>query len=94
MKKTNTTMKLNLFACKRSVGYCGGLIVVAAHDIDEAYNLYKEYGKKECLVSFYDNGEEVVEDYNEYPRQKWYPIRYITVECDLPRVIDEDGYTE
>jgi len=87
-------MKLDLFACKRSDAYSGGLIVVAAHDIEEAYNLYKEYGKKECLVDFYDDGEEVLESFNHYPRQKWYQIPYITVECDSPRVIDEDGYTE
>lgn len=87
-------MKLNLFACKRNCRYSGGLIVVAAHDIEEAYNLYKEYGEKECLVSFYDDGEEVLESYNEYPRQEWYQIPDITVECDSPQVIDEDGYTE
>ena len=86
-------MKLNLFACKRSGGYSGGLIVVAAHDIEEAYELYEEYGEEEHLISFYDNGEEVLED-NEYPRQKWYQIPDITVECDSPRVIDEDGRTE
>ena len=90
-------MKLNLFACKRRGGYsgfCGGLIVVAAHDIEEAYDLYKEYGEEKYLISFHDDGEEVIEHYNEYPRQKWYQIPDVTVECDSPRVIDEDGYTE
>ena len=86
-------MKLKLFACKRGDGYCGGLIVVAAHDIDEAYNLYVEYGRTHYCIE-YSCEDSSIEIYNDYPRHNWYQIPDVIVECDSPRVIDEDGYSE
>ena len=86
-------MKLNLFACKRSNEYSGGLIVVAAHDIDEAYKLYEKYGFEKLLIEYYYINSEL-EITNKYSRRGWYQIPDITVECDSPRVIDEDGYSE
>lgn len=84
-------MKLNLFACKRSGEYSGGLIVVAAHDIDEAYNLYVKYVYRIYGIEYYDINSKLGA-YNNYPRQNWYQIPDIKVECEFPRVIDEDGY--
>lgn len=91
-------MELKLFAAKRESGYSGGLIVVAANSIDEAYQTYIDWveatGNPNCLYEryVYANGE--VDGYNRYPRENWYEIPQIKVICDAPKVIDEDGYTE
>ena len=92
-------MELKLFAAKRKDSYSGGLIVVAANSIDEAYQTYIDWveatGNPNCLYEryVYANGEEVVE-YNRYPRENWYEISGVTVVCEKSRVLDEDGYTE
>ena len=89
---------LKLFAAKRSGGYCGGLIVVAANNIDEAYQTYidwvEETGNSHLLYDTYEYGDTCTEAYNEYPRENWYEIEGVKVLCDVPQVIDEAGYTE
>lgn len=91
-------MELNLFAAKRTDAYSGGLIVVAANTIDEAYQTYIDWveatGNEKGLYwrYVYYNGE--VEESNEYPRQNWYEIPNVKIICDAPQVIDEEGYKE
>lgn len=91
-------MKLKLFAAKRESGYSGGLIVVAANSIDEAYKTYIDWvestGNPYCLYQRYDFGNGDVDVYNKYPRENWYEIPKIKIICDAPKVIDEGGYTE
>lgn len=90
-------MKLKLFAAKRSGGYCGGLIVVAANTIDEAYQTYIDWVEStgnHVLYQRYEFGNGEVDGYNRYPRENWYEIPQIKVICDAPKVIDEDGYIE
>lgn len=91
-------MELKLFAAKRDGSYSGGLIVVAANSIDEAYQTYIDWvevtGNPNCLYECYVYTNEEVDVYNRYPRENWYEIPDVKVICDAPRVIDEDGYTE
>jgi len=91
-------MELSLFAAKRDGGYSGGLIVVAANSIDEAYQTYIEWveatGNPNCLYERYEYAYGDADVYNRYPRENWYEIGGVKVVCDAPRVIDEDGYTE
>ena len=90
-------MELKLFAAKRFCGYCGGLIVVAANDIEEAYEVYKKWAidnAKSWIYDRYWDGDGQVEITNQYPRDTWHEIPGVTVICDAPQVIDEDGYTE
>ena len=91
-------MELKLFAAKRSCGYCGGLIVVAANTIDEAYDTYTKWatdnGDPNCVYSAYESDGELIVINNRYPRENWYEIYGVKAVCDAPRVIDEDGYTE
>lgn len=94
-------MELKLFAAKRNCGYFGGLIVVAANDIEEAYNVYREWAlnneKPWIYLGYKQVTKDILGEYEEvsiYPRDKWYKIDGVEVLCDAPRVIDEDGYTE
>lgn len=90
-------MELKLFAAKRSGGYCGGLIVVAANTIDEAYKIFKEWADKTgktWIYSSYEDSDGFCDVVNLYPRDTWYEIPAVKVICDAPQVIDEDGYTE
>lgn len=91
-------MELKLFAAKRYIGYSGGLIVVAANSIDEAYQTYIDWveatGNPNCLYERYEFSDGDVDVYNKYPRENWYEISGVTVVCEKPRVLDEGGYTE
>lgn len=90
-------MELKLFAAKRNSSYSGGLIVVAANTIDEAYQTYIDWVEStgnHVLYQRYEFGNGDVDVYNKYPRKNWYEIPQIKVICDAPKVIDEDGYTE
>lgn len=90
-------MKLKLFCAKRNCGYCGGLLIVAAHDFDEAYELYKKWAVdtgKSWIYSCYKDGDEHYAYINLYPRAAWYEKQGVKVIVDSPRVIDEDGFTE
>lgn len=91
-------MEFKLFASKRSGGYCGGLIVVAASTIDEAYQTYIDWVEStdnaHLLYERYEYGDGSVDVYDRYPKDTWYEIPDVKVICDAPQVIDEDGYTE
>ena len=88
---------MKLFGAKRNCGYCGGLIVVAANNIKEAYHIYIKWAKNNGKSWIYDDCEsdgEVVSYIDRYPPETWYELEGIEVNCKEPRVIDEDGYTE
>lgn len=91
-------MELKLFAAKRESGYSGGLIVVAANSIDEAYQTYIDWVKStnnsHFLYERYEYEDGSVDVYDKYPKPTWYEIPSVRVICDAPQVIDEDGYTE
>lgn len=91
-------MELKLFAAKRESGYSGGLIVVAANSIDEAYKTYLEWVEStdnaHRLYERYEYVDGSVDVYDKYPKDKWYEIPAVKVICDESRVIDEGGYTE
>ena len=75
---------MKVWMCKRTDdfgGFCGGLAVVAANDIEEAFKtflLHEEYSWKA--------------DY--YPFERWFECKELTANVDKPCVIMEDGYTE
>jgi len=91
-------MELKLFAAKREDPYSGGLIVVAANSIDEAYQTYTDWAESTNNSHYvywkhkYSDGTVEVDD--RYPKENWYEIPDVKVICDEPQVIDEDGYTE
>lgn len=90
-------MELKIYAAKRMSGYGGGLIVVAANDVDEAYELYINWAldsKRIWIYERYKDGDVEYDIKNEYPKEDWYEIPNVRVVCMTPRVIDEDGYTK
>ena len=91
-RKEHTGDRLHVFAAQRSGGYSGGLIMVAAHTIEEAIETYhtSKYAADECLYQEVDG--EVAWDY--YPAEKWYEIPGVFADYDEPRIIDEGGHSE
>ena len=91
-RKERTGDRLRVFAAQRIGGYSGGLIMVAAHDIDEAIQTYhtSKYAEDEGLYGEVDG--EVAWDY--YPAEKWYEVPGVFADYDESRIIDEGGHSE
>lgn len=89
---------MKVFMCKRQGGYCGGLAVVAANSVEEAFMTFfedKDYAwmKYDYEIGEYmDNFTKWRSDY--YPIEKWFECKTLTANVDKPCVIMEDGYTE
>ena len=91
---------MKVFGCKRSGGYSGGLIIVAANSLDEAFETFAKDDKYEWMIDWFDfDAGKIIEDAtkvdsNTYPRDDWYEIPELVANVDSPRVISEGGYTE
>ena len=72
---------MKVFGCKRNGGYSGGLIIVAANSLNEAFETFAKDYRYRWMT-------------NIYPRCDWFVITELTANVDTPRIIDEDGYTE
>ena len=91
---------MKVFGCKRDGSYSGGLIIVAANSLNEAFETFAKNGRYEWMIDWYDfDTSEIIEDVikvdsNTYPRDDWFEIPELVANVDSPRVISEDGYTE
>lgn len=91
---------MKVFGCKRSGGYSGGLIIVAANSLNEAFGTFAKNDKYEWMIDWYDFDTSKITkdvtkvDSNIYPRCDWFEIPELVANVDNPRVISEDGYTE
>ena len=91
---------MKVFMCKRQGGYSGGLVVVAANNVKEAFKTFFEDEDYDWMVDKYDveTGEftdactKWFSDY--YPIDEWFECKELTANVDTPCVIMEDGYTE
>lgn len=89
---------MKVFMCKRTGGYSGGLAVVAANSVEEAFKTFfedKDYDwmKYDCEIGKdMDDFTNWRSDY--YPIEKWFECKTLTANVDKPCVIMEDGYTE
>ena len=81
---------MKVFGCYRQGGYSGGMILVAADTVMDAYNLYMNDDNYDWMHGEID-GESM---YNYYPFEKWQEFDKLTANCDEAQVICEDGYTE
>lgn len=72
---------MNIYYKKKHYGWSGGIILVAAHDEEEA----------EKIIS--DNGDYngYLKNRND---AYWQKIEGARIDCDTPHIIDEDSYTE
>lgn len=91
---------MKVFGCKRSGGYSGGLIIVAANSLDEAFETFAKDNRHEWMIEWFDfDTSSVIEDVakvdsNTYPRDDWFEIKELVANVDSPRIISEGGYTE
>lgn len=91
---------MKVFGCKRNGGYSGGLIIVAANSLNEAFETFARNGRYEWMIEWFDfDTGKIIDDVtkvdsNIYPRNEWFEITELVANVDTPRIIDEDGYTE
>lgn len=91
---------MKVFGCKRNGGYSGGLIIVAANNLDEAFETFAANKIYEWMIDWFDfetnqftkDVKKVDSEY--YPRDNWFEIQELVANVDSPRVISENGYTE
>lgn len=92
---------MKVFACKRQGSCSGGLIIVAANTLDEAFHLFAYDEKYDWMIDYFDkNGEwapkeeavEVRSDY--YPKEAWFEVPELRFLGNTPKILLESGYTE
>lgn len=91
---------MKVFMCQRQGGYCGGLAVVAANSVKEAFKTFFEEDDYDWMVDKYDiDTYKFTDDFTKwrshyYPIDKWFECKELFANVDTPCVIMEDGYTE
>lgn len=90
---------MKVFACKYQGDYAGGLIIVAANNINEAFETFAKDEEYDWLIEYFDNEGHYTDDITKvdspyYPRDKWFEMHELTANVDSPRVICEDSYME
>lgn len=90
---------MKVFMCQRQGGYSGGLAVVAANSIEEAFKTFFEDSDYDWMVDKYDDTGKFTNDFTKwrsdyYPIEEWFECKVLTANVDKPCVIMEDGYTE
>lgn len=91
---------MKVFMCKRHGCYSGGLAVVAANSVEEAFKTFFENDNADWLVNKYNvDTYEFTYDFTKwrsdyYPIGEWFECDELTANVDKPCVIMEDGYSE
>lgn len=90
---------MKVFGCKRAGGYSGGLIIVAANSLNEAFETFAKNYRYEWMIDWYnfqieEYTEITIVDSDTYPRDNWFEITELVANVDSPRIIIEDGHTE
>lgn len=73
---------MKLFYKKRDNGWSGGMIIVAAHNEEEAELVVLCSGEYDCYLSNHGN------------MSIWREIPNARIDCDEPMIIDEDSACE
>lgn len=91
---------MKVFMCRRQCGYSGGLAVVAANSVKEAFKTFFEDEDYDWMAAKYDDDTgKFTDDFTKwrsdyYPIELWFECKVLTANVDKPCVIMEDGYTE
>ena len=91
---------MKVFMCKRQGGYSGGLAVVAANSVEEAFKTLFEDKDYDWMVDKFDSeAGKITDDFTKwhsdyYPIECWYLCHGLTANVDKPCVIMEDGHSE
>ena len=81
---------MKVFMCYRSGGYAGGLAVVAANSIEEAFDVFHHNGENEWML-YTENG---IQESIYYKRDGWFEVPILSADTIVQKVIAEGGYTE
>lgn len=79
-------------------GYCGGCLLVAAPNKEEAVKAYLK--NKDLNYQWWYNGEKTPEtdlenvDFTCYDLDDWEEVPKMSYDCDKPQVILEESYQE
>lgn len=91
---------MKVFMCQRKAVYSGGLAVVAANSVEEAFKTFFEDDNYCWMLSeWWDEDFNPTEDLTKwrshyYPFEDWFECKELTANVDNPCVIMEDGYSE
>lgn len=82
---------MKVFACKRDRNYGGGLLLVTAKTLDEAYDIYLN-NKAYKYMHNRDMEGNIKTEF--YPKDLWFEEISLTSNCQYPCVLLEDGFFE
>jgi hypothetical protein len=90
---------MKVFMCQRRSGYSGGLAVVAANSVEEAFKTFFDDPDYDWMVDKSDEYYNQTDDFTKwhsdyYPLKKWFECKMLTANVETPCVIMEDGYSE
>lgn len=82
---------MKVFCCKNQYPYGGGLILVAANTIEEAFSIASINEDTNWLFYKMESGELVSDT---YPINEWFEVEHLSTDLSEPQVIVEDHYSE
>lgn len=93
---------MKVFGCKCDMSYGGGLILVAANNVEEAFLTAAMDEKVSYMFDWADDDYMWIEpdgDINHcrssvYPFKKWIEVEHLSTDLSEPKVIIEDSYYE
>ena len=79
---------MKVFACRRISGFSGGVAIVAANSVEEAFDVFHSSKEYNWMLDGIDG------DSYYYKKEDWFELPIITANVEEPQIIIEDGYTE
>ena len=94
---------MKVYGCRMQGGYCGGIVLVAANNIREAYMIAAKHEK--CGFWFYfcdedgcwidqDANPDVLPSSDRYPFSQWQEYEHLSCDYTEPQLILEESHAE
>lgn len=97
---------MKVFGCEMQGGYAGGVILVSANDVKQAYEVASTCDKCDFLFEWLridaDGEEHFAKPFSEgavlrsycYPFEKWHEFEHLSCDYTEPQVILEESHAE
>lgn len=93
---------MKVFGCIRQGDWEGGIILVAANSVNEAFSTAAKDKDASVHFFYYNKVWANVDDYEQathiishtYPKEKWVEYEQLTSNVTEPQVILDEGYCE
>lgn len=94
---------MKVFGCRMHGGYRGGVILVAANDVREAYITATKQATLEWMFEYCDEDgnwidpdtrPDLVPKCDYYPIEEWHEYEHLSTDFTEPQVILEESYAE